>query len=362
MPGPLQGLLQVLSLLGVPQLLLYLQRPCVRILMYHGVSESWPPEAPFHGRGKQVPRELFQRHMAWLQRWMNPLSVEELVHLLESGEPLPARGVVVTLDDGYRNNLLQAAPVLAAVGIPAIVYVTSDLVEQRCLWVDRLDAVLEGLPRGQVQVPGEEEPGPVLNWSNTGEARQVASKLRALGKTVVGEVREKLMSAVVAPPGRDLEALPPAERPADVRGLDRDELSRLEKSGVEIGGHTLSHQVLSRCDDQLLQRELRESRRLLENWCEGSVEHFAYPNGGVGDYDERTEQAVRDAGYRSAMTTVRGVVRAGDRPLELKRIPINGDEQFAFFLADVSGLRDLLLVLRGFIRRLRRPEDSRTQR
>ena len=176
MQGLLHRFLKILSLLGAPQLLLYLGRPGVRILMYHGVAATWPPQAPFKGRGKHVPRELFHRQMAWLQRWMNPLSAEELVRLLESGAPLPRRGVVVTLDDGYRNNLLQAAPVLAEVGMPAIVYVTTGLIEQQCLWVDRLDAAMEDSPSGRVSVPGEEAQQDMI-WKDEREARQVARKL-----------------------------------------------------------------------------------------------------------------------------------------------------------------------------------------
>lgn len=309
--------------------------------MYHGVCAGARAEAPFAGRGKHVPAADFDRQMSWLARHMRPIGIEELVACLEAGRPLPPRSVVVTLDDGYRNNHDVALPILARHRIPAIVYVTTGFVEGAPFWVDRVDAAAAAMAAAS-SLPAD-------------AAQRLAAETRARGKRLAAGERERLVRDFAARAGLDLADLPPENRPRDIRALTREMVRTLHRDGITIGSHTVNHESLSRCDTALLQSETVEAKRRLEDWIADPVPHFAYPNGRPEDFDARAEAAVRAAGYRSALTTVHGTVRRGDSQWRIRRIAVNGGEEFAVFLADLSRLRPFLIRVRNFARARLRP-------
>ena len=88
----------------------------LRVLMYHKVNDLWPNPTT-------VPTAVFAEQMALLQTLgYTPVSLDAvLAHYLD-GVPLPARAVLLTFDDGYRDNLENALPVLRRHGYPAVLF------------------------------------------------------------------------------------------------------------------------------------------------------------------------------------------------------------------------------------------------
>ena len=107
------------------------------------------------------------------------------------------------------------------------------------------------------------------------------------------------------------------------RMLNEHELRMLHASGMEIGSHTANHVRLTELDDGSLSTELHVSKSILEDILGTRVNSFAYP---YGAFDERSMDAVRHAGYRSACTTRTGWARLDRSPFLLRRLSIfNGD-------------------------------------
>jgi peptidoglycan/xylan/chitin deacetylase (PgdA/CDA1 family) len=96
-------------------------------------------------------------------------------------------------------------------------------------------------------------------------------------------------------------------------------LGALEKRGIEIGSHALTHGDLTTMSDAQLLAELRGSRLALERRLGHRVPWFAYP---YGAYDARVEKFARRAGYLLAVTTEPGQIQSADRPLALKRLRV----------------------------------------
>ena len=98
-------------------------RPGIRILMYHRVDRL-----PYYDQLTISP-ELFEQHMAYLAAHQRVISLSQAVDELSSAEKIrPA--VVVTFDDGYRDNLLHALPILERYKIPATIFVTTQFCDQ----------------------------------------------------------------------------------------------------------------------------------------------------------------------------------------------------------------------------------------
>src|SRR5882724_10394467 len=111
--------------------------PPAIILMYHRVAElTNDPHLLV------VTPEHFAQQLDAIRAYGVPLRLQDLVRSLQQGE-VPRRAVVVTLDDGYADNLEHAKPLLASHGVPATVFVTAGQVgRSREFWWDELDRLL----------------------------------------------------------------------------------------------------------------------------------------------------------------------------------------------------------------------------
>lgn len=103
------------------------------------------------------------------------------------------------------------------------------------------------------------------------------------------------------------------------------ELRELESMGFAIGSHTCSHARLTEIDPGAAARELGDSRRVLEDVMGKPVRHFAYP---YGLHNDAVRQAVVDAGYDTACSTVSGFNRQGEDAFRLRRIDVFGTDRF----------------------------------
>ena len=107
-----------------------------------------------------------------------------------------------------------------------------------------------------------------------------------------------------------------------------EQLARMKDQGIEIGGHTVTHPLLSYEDDETVERELCLGRKLLEQKLGASVRAFAYPN---GDLNQRVREQVVKAGYACAFTTEPRCYGPGDDKYEIPR--------FLLHDGNVTGLR-----------------------
>lgn len=93
-------------------------------------------------------------------------------------------------------------------------------------------------------------------------------------------------------------------------------IHRLKKEGVTFGSHTRTHPFLSRLSPEAAIDEIYNSKLQLEEQLQLQVDFFCYP---YGDYNAQTTEAVKQAGYKLAVTTKRGLVHKKDNIFEVRR-------------------------------------------
>lgn len=214
-----------------------------------------------------------------------------------SGE-IPARPLLaLTFDDAQLDNYRNARPVLARHRVKATFFAPVVAVErQEFLWHDRLGfAVLELLRQpdgGRKRLmkilagAGLSGNGPlslVRNVVHEAKGLELGARLRLI---------EELAEASGVP-----------HPPEFARIMTFGELAELAADGHEIGSHSMTHCLMTECDDRALVYEVAESRRILQARLGLPIESFCYPNGNA---DTRTALAVAKAGYRRAVTTAWG--------------------------------------------------------
>lgn len=102
--------------------------------------------------------------------------------------------------------------------------------------------------------------------------------------------------------------------------MDASQLRAWQDAGMEVGSHSCTHPRLTACSDEQLVVEVTESKLQLEEMLRRPITQFSYP---YGDFDQRVKEAVRRAGYTSAVTVRRGRTRRSDDLLQLHRVTIS---------------------------------------
>ncbi|SHI55753.1 polysaccharide deacetylase family protein [Desulfofundulus thermosubterraneus] len=110
------------------------------------------------------------------------------------------------------------------------------------------------------------------------------------------------------------------------------ELKEMADYGITIGAHTLDHPRLTRIPLEEARRQIKESKALLEAGLGRPVEVFSYP---YGRYNRELALAVRESGYRAAVTTEQGLACLGDDPFTLKRIRVMGSYDLQKFITEL---------------------------
>lgn len=271
------------------------------ILMYHGFSPPCECVRP-DTLGKHQPINFFEQQLQFIVEYCNPVSLERVL----SGLPLPPRSVVLTFDDGYRNNYKLAFPLLQRYNAPATIFVTTGFVDQtHPLWNDRLEYLIANSVGACVEIKCD---GVALQLATGTEQEKQASLAKAnhLFKVMPETQKQRLLNALE-------EALKVSWEwnniPDMICPLGWGEIREMQRSGlVAIGSHTVSHPILSRCDEAQLKDELKLSRQRIEEETEAPCHLFAYPNGEAGDYSEQSIEWLEKSGYTGAVTTIGGMV------------------------------------------------------
>jgi len=276
--------------------------PRVPILTLHRVNDD---NDPFMG---SLPTAVFAARMAHIARHYRVLTVEDLAARLHDGT-VPRNALAITFDDGYRDNLTHAAPILRRLGLPATIFLVTGLIDSpHMLWFDRLALAFKSATARRVELVN----GRVLPLAT------VAERLAALGaaQSHLKQVSDHERALSV---DRLVETLKPTpERPKRLM-LSWDEVGVLRGLGFAIGAHTVNHPILSRLAPDQVRSEVYGSKAAIENALGSPVRAFAYPNGQPQDYNEAVIDVVREAGFTCAVTTTRGLNDADTPVMKLRR-------------------------------------------
>lgn len=270
----------------------------VAIVNYHRVLAA---PSPFLASEPDI--DIFTWQMELLARCFNVLSLREALAAIDAGR-VPPRAVCITFDDGYRSVHELALPVLRRLGLPATVFVSSGYVGGRTMWNDRIVEAVETLPAEELDL-AEFGLG-VYSLRSMPERAATLGTLTEASKYLPPQERSRLVGRLQTLVG---------ERASEGLMLTPEMVVNLDRHGIEIGAHTVSHPILTSLDDASAMQEIRDGKRDLEELVGKPVTLFAYPNGKVGkDYDGRHVAMVREAGFQAAFTTAVGAItRRHDR-------------------------------------------------
>jgi peptidoglycan/xylan/chitin deacetylase (PgdA/CDA1 family) len=311
------------------------------ILMYHRVAEGFSD--PF---SLAVSPARFAEQLEVLRKFATPVGLQNLVATLDNGG-LSGPTAIVTFDDGYASNLLNAKPLLARHDVPATVFLTTGyLGGQGEFWWDELDRLLlhPGTLPQELRLAVN---GTVHEW-NLGEATHYPkAQWQAHRSWTVGEDTPTPRQSIFLDIWRLLQFLPDPERRAVLGELqtwagvscagrsthrplsDREVVELADGELIEVGAHTVTHPVLASLSVAQQRDEIQQSKERTEEILGRRVLSFAYPFGSRPDYSPETAAIVHDVGFNCACSTLPRPVEHHPDRFQLPRFQVenwNGDE------------------------------------
>ncbi len=292
------------------------------ILTLHHVRPPRPDRFQPNRLLEVTPRFLGRVVKLLRRSRVDVVGLDEMHRRMAEGD-FGRRFVCLTFDDGYRDTLEHAYPILKDAGMPFAVYVPTSFPDQIGeLWWLALEAV----------VARSERIGLVIDGKNrTFDCKTVAEK-RALYEELYWWVRgrktETEMRAVV----RDLAARYQVDTAAFCKDLCMSwrEIAALAADPlVTIGAHTVNHSMLAKLPDNTVRAEMDHSRSVIEAALGVRPAHLSYPYGDPGSAGPREFTIAAELGFETAVTTRPGVIfRAHAKHLmALPRISLNGEYQ-----------------------------------
>jgi peptidoglycan/xylan/chitin deacetylase (PgdA/CDA1 family) len=251
-----------------------------------------------------------------------------------------SRALFLMSDDGYANTLTTAAPVLKAYGLPWTLFVSTHHIDTGEFTPPTLSRIfMMEAPAGGYGLPQLEQP--IILAGREQRAALAEDVWKQLKNMAFPQARETLaaMKSLLARTGIDLKAKYPSER-----FLTWDQVRALDRAGVEIGAHADTHWAMHEGQplDFLREQALGPKQRIEKEI--GHCRYFAYPFGNRDDVGRGAWEAVRDAGYDYAFTTIAGTLNASANPWLLPRYGLAPQE---------TNLAAFLPVLRANNARLR---------
>lgn len=284
------------------------------VLMYHGVCDQRhiPEPIDFH-----LPRDVFERQMRALKSRYDVVPLAELVETLKGGGPVK-KSVVLTFDDGYKNNAQFAAPVMNGLKMPYTVFVVTDYIGSG-RW----------LPLNQLY----------WRWSQGG-----------LKMDELNELRKQIRQRPTAETQRRLGSDQVLSGPAVTAGeesfamLNWDEVRGMARNGADFGSHTHTHCNMAVESEPQLRSELQASKEVLERNLGRRAGLFAYP---YGSMSELSREAVKQAGYDCGISTEGGLVTSKS---DLYRMPRLGNDRRMWMFTGEILYRFLLQAAKDALR------------
>ncbi|WP_068008316.1 polysaccharide deacetylase family protein [Pseudovibrio axinellae] len=252
------------------------------------------------------------------------VSLDAALERLQNEDKSDRKFAVLTFDDGYKDILEVAYPVLKALEVPFTIFVTSEYSNHRSepWW-----AILEQLIAENERLTLADE-GKVYAF-NCGTLEQKEAAFEAARKVLISDLSERTQRRVI----RDA---------ADKHGLHWQELCRelflsfeelndlAEDPLVSLGAHTDTHPMLARLSSTAeIRQHILSGMEEMNARLGSQPTVLAYPYGFAAAVDERCEGVAEELGFKAAVTTQPGTLTTGSlkRRFRLPRVSLNGLHQ-----------------------------------
>jgi peptidoglycan/xylan/chitin deacetylase (PgdA/CDA1 family) len=300
--------------------------------MYHGIIKSHSKNPLKNIYGYHISEEQFRNQMEYLSKHCNVLKVSEAI----AGEKFSPhkKNVVITFDDGYRNNYTNAFKILSKYNLPALFAIPTDFVINRVpLWPDVIEYAVVTTVKKLARIKWEDRYLDIKLNSVTEKIKFIKWLLSACVE-VAQEKREQFISHVLEELGVFLDNDKILKNP-DYEPLTPQEIKTMAESKLaEFASHSVHHYVLSRINKDTLINELTKSKLAIEQMTGLPCKYFCIPG---GFYNDQIINAILEAEFEKVFTSEYSEFHPTNKPDIIGRYCITKNINMALFTDIIQG-------------------------
>ncbi len=308
----------------------YSSKDSIYVLAYHRVD--WEHAQPhLDPKNLSTTPEQFDQQMRLLSNEYHPVTVDELLAAVLHDKKLPARSVLVTVDDGYLDFKTYIWPIAKRYGIRPVLFIPTVYVGTGVFWWDKLHDSLQHTYLSQIDTPVG-----TLSLKSNQDRQATFIKL-------ADYMKQSSFDKAFIEINNICKELYPDQLFSNRTTLDWDDLRELALGGVILAPHTHSHPALGNINLEQAKFEILESQRLITSEIGSSNMLFAYPYGSANAIGTTVGELLRGLGFNFAFTMRPG--RANlllDDHMYLPRIPIYPKLSLAQLHAKLTPFFDIL--------------------
>jgi len=335
--------------LGIYSIFHYINRHKITILYAHSIidiertkSSCWQPLRTQHNT-----KELYFT-LKTLSKQYQFISLTTAIKILKKEIKPIDNALVITLDDGYLNNIEAAAVIFSRFNIHPTIFVSTDHTENNVpFWFDRLDYALQQIKENIFTTELRQEQF-IFDCSSRDSLKKSYALFRNKIKSDfdcdkrMRNYLKQLSTEIELHTGKALSQI--IEQDNYVKLASWQQLKYAQQQlNFEIGSHTVNHARLALVDKKTLDNELFESKYRIEDKLNVACDTFCYPD---NSYKSATEKLVKEY-YQCALTTDTQLNKVGSNMMRLKRFNLPTDQNPLKILFKVSALRQFYKITSG---------------
>ncbi|MCX2740977.1 polysaccharide deacetylase family protein [Pontibacter anaerobius] len=208
-------------------------------------------------------RELFESSIKWFtDSNFKFISVSDLEKIYKRESPFPKGAVLLTVDDGWLTNRTNVVATAERYNVPVAIFVSTEPIETGAYW---------------------------WSYADLAERKKLIPYNKEYLKTIPNMIRNKVIEELKE------------QIKVDRQAMTVEQIKKIAKSkNIIIGGHTVTHPILTNCDDTEAFEEIKHSKMHLEEWVDYEVNFFSFPN---GSYSAREIKCLKELNFSLAFTT-----------------------------------------------------------
>lgn len=327
----------------------FIKHKKIIILQYHRITDASDELLALGMGSSYVSPEQFEAQIRYLKNQFSVVSLDWLVNQISENKykNIPDDSVIVTFDDGYKDNYDNAFPILKKYNVPATIFLVSENIgSDKLMWLHLLYYIAYKIDANNLEKYFSELSG--FDFTNLNENQNISHNQR---KAILIKRMKFLLNYRIPYKERivlirnlvDKLHLNGEEKVAKNLYLSKEQINEMKRYKVDFGAHTKTHPLLSAIPVKDAEEEIVGSKITIEHLIGKKIFSFAYP---FGEYypDIQTKQILEKAGFLCACTTIFGTNRLGKDMFSLKRKGRSYDN-IGVFAAEISSIYDLFRSL-----------------
>lgn len=299
----------------------------LRILCYHRVIDIDPDTFEFDEDLVDATVVDFDKQMRFVSRHFNVITFKDFIKYREKGK-LPKNPLIITFDDGYKDNYTNAYPILKKYKLPATVFLATDYIGNNNLfWWDRVAYLIKHTSKKKISIDID---GQIYSFdiSDKKKKKKAIVEINRLLKMIDNSLKNRILENLE----NNLNVVIDNSISRDIC-LSWEDIREMSKNGIDFEAHSCTHPILTNLPYKEMRKEILSSKKAIEAKLSRPVKFFAYPN---GNFDNLCKESVKEAGFIGACSYEYGTNNFNHEKIyELKRISMHIDITPLIFMVNV---------------------------